>query len=402
MDPVDKGRRVQHSVGMPLAVLDDGPEPTAANPDENARIMNPQDLVHRLQDLPLATEGQSQRIPGSLKVSPEHFQVFETMPYAPCGTGEHVYVTLSRSGWNTEEVAKRLGRVLKVGMRDIGWAGRKDRNALTTQTFSIRMSVRTDLNEIHRTLADQTPFTVTGVDRHTNKIRLGHVLTNDFRIVLAGARAETHLADATAVARRLRETGIPNFFGPQRFGIAYRNVDQAAQLLERGTIQKTRQGRFWVSVLQAAWFNVWLAERMERGDFHRLHAGDVAKKTDTGGLFIVEDAAEAQGRFDNRALTYTGPIFGSKTMAASGEPGDRERALAERLGLDPDRVQKLKAPGSRRPAVIWIDAIGIEPSPDGLVVSFRLPSGSYATTVMREFTGADAASTDPVFADPQA
>ena len=148
-----------------------------------------------------------------------------------------------------------------------------------------------------------------------------------------------------------------------------------------------------VSVLQSALFNCWLIERIRRGEFDRLISGDVARKTDTGGLFIVDDLEEAARRFAVRQITYTGPIYGHKMMAAAGPAGDYENRLLLRFGLDLGIFKPLRAPGSRRAAILHLNDLAVKPVTEGLEFVFTLPSGAYATTVLREFTRS---SGDPV------
>ena len=340
-------------------------------------------IIDRLVNLPYALPSHS-GLPGTLKTAAEHFQVEEIMPYQPCGRGEHVYVTLRRAGWNTTDVARKLGTALEVETADIGWAGLKDRQALTTQTFSLKMPLQTDLPLVARQLQEQTPFEILSVERHGNKIRTGHVRANRFRILLSGATNPDHGAAARDLARELCRCGLPNFYGPQRFGRDYSNVVHAFRQFNAGRLR--RKDKFYVSVLQAAAFNIWLAERMAAGGFHDIFAGDIAKKTDTGGLFVADETDDTRQRFRQRELTYTGPIYGYKMMPARQEPGKIEISLAEQLGIDAAALKNLKAAGSRRPALLWIDDIQIETQADGLVFAFELPSGAYATTLLREFT----------------
>lgn len=352
-------------------------------------LLDTADIVGRLRRLPYATP-ELPGIRGALKASPDHFRVEEVMPYEPSGSGEHAYITLRRSGWNTADVARELGNVLKVPLRNIGWGGMKDRHACTTQTFSLTVPRQSGVADIGRQLREQTPFEIVRISRHTNKIRRGHVRANRFQILLSGCRPETDGKSARAIASALRGNGLPNFFGEQRFGADLNNVPYAARLLQNGKLTKNPKSKFWVSVLQSAWFNLWLADRMARGDFHRLLPGDIAKKTDTGGLFTVVDPEAEQGRFDRRELTYCGPIFGFKMMPAADQADTIEKGLMDRLGIDPSQRQTLKSPGSRRPALLWLDEIQIEPVENGLLFSFELPSGSYATVVMREFVKGEA------------
>lgn len=323
---------------------------------------------------------------GAIKAVPEHFEVEEMLPYAACGEGEHLFVTLRRKGWNTSDVATALAEPFDLRPADIGWGGRKDKQAVTTQTFSIPLPLRSDLAAAEARLAG-LPFEILTMARHRNKIKTGHVAANRFRIVLSGVTADRALAPALTIADRLRRDGLPNFYGEQRFGIDMGNLERAMALVQRPRPARGKQNAFQVSVLQSALFNVWLAERIRRGDGAAILQGDVAQKCDTGGLFVVDDAAEAAQRFASRAIVYTGPIYGHKMMpSAAAAALFEQQVLADYDLADRELFKKLRAPGSRRRALLYLDDLQVEPHPEGLCLRFTLPTGAYATTVLREFT----------------
>lgn len=339
-------------------------------------------LKGSMRALPLITSDLP-GVGGTIKVEPEHFQVEEILPYAPCGEGEHVYITLRRKLWNTDDVGAELAGCFGVAAIDVGWGGRKDRHALTTQTFSLRLAMGMPMTEIHDRLSG-LPFEVVNVARHRNKIKTGHVAANRFRILLSDVPPE-RLQAAQAVAEALKARGWPNFFGEQRFGIDMANIDRAVRFLRRQKAPRGKKDAFTVSVLQSALFNRWLSERMARGDYAHILEGDVVQKTDTGGLFIVTDVTEAAERFASGAIVYTGPIFGAKMMAAAGPAGENEKSTLRSLGIDSEDLARLKSPGTRRRAILFVGDLAIESAPGGLLFSFTLPSGAYATMVMREF-----------------
>lgn len=322
-------------------------------------------------------------IGGAIKSSPEHFQVEEVLPYEPCGQGEHVFVILRRAGWNTADVAAFLAQTFKINTMDVGWGGRKDRQALTTQTFSLLLPMSLNDERIAGKLSE-TPFDILKVTRHRNKIKTGHVAGNRFRILVTGAHADA-LERSARIAGRLERHGIPNYFGPQRFGHNLTNLDRADALLTSSKSIRGRKNSFLVSALQGALFNQWLTDRIQRGDFGRLMDGDVAKKTDTGGLFVVDDPVEANERFDRGAVVYTGPIYGYKMMSAVGLAGQYETGLLDRFELSSDTFKKLRAQGTRRAALLRNIYLAVTAEPEGIWFTFNLPSGAYATTVLREF-----------------
>ncbi len=342
----------------------------------------PQYLKETMIRLPYIT-GHLPGIGGTLKVSPEHFQVEEILPYAPSGEGEHLFVSLRRQGWNTADVGRALGTPFKLKGSDIGWGGRKDKTAVTTQTFSLRLPMGMPLKEVESALKE-LPFDILDMRRHGNKLKTGHVAANRFRIILS--QLEPHaMTGAEAIGRELRKTGLPNFYGEQRFGIALRNIDRSMGVLKRGKARGKKEG-FMVSVLQSALFNLWLKERIEREAFDTLLLGDLVKKTDTGGMFVVEDLPEALQRFKDRKIVYTGPIYGHKMKPAGHRAKDHEQALLNDVNLTPEAFKPLRAPGSRRIGILYLDDLAIVKVPQGLEFTFTLPSGAYATTVLREFT----------------
>jgi tRNA pseudouridine13 synthase len=341
------------------------------------------EILHgTMQNLPFVT-GDLPGLGGAIKAAPEHFEVEEILPYAPCGEGEHVFITLRRISWNTDDVAAELARCFGLKRIDIGWGGRKDKQALTTQTFSVHLPLHMAIAEIRKRLSD-LPFEIIDVVRHRNKIRTGHVAANRFRILLSDVTPQ-QLAPAQAICAALLSSGLPNFFGEQRFGIDMGNIDRCLRFWDRRRPQRSREDAFMVSVLQSALFNLWLCERMARGEYRTILPGDIAQKTDTGGLFVVRDTTEAVERFSRGAIVYTGPMFGAKMMWAEDLEAEHEIRTLSALGMTPDDFKRLKSPGTRRPAMLHLDDLGIEPAPNGLRFAFTLPSGAYATIVMREF-----------------
>ena len=325
-------------------------------------------------------------IGGTLKQTPEHFVVEEIPLYEPSGEGDHLYVNLTRRGWNTRDVVLALARVFGLAADDIGFAGLKDRQALTTQTFSL---LRVPTEDAAIRITGELPFQVNWVSRHRNKLRTGHLLGNRFAIFIAGASPDA-LPRAAAVAAALHTCGIPNFFGAQRFG---QDGDNAARgrdvLLGRGPRQRWLR-RFLISAFQSELFNHYLAQRISLGAFDHLLAGDVAKKHATGGLFVVEDLEREQPRFAAGEISFTGPLFGTKMKAAADAAAALEAEILAQADLPAQAFKKADVDGGRRLGRLLLDHIEIEASDlgadnGGLWLRFTLPKGAYATIVLREF-----------------
>ncbi len=141
-----------------------------------------------------------------------------------------------------------------------------------------------------------------------------------------------------------------------------------------------------ISVVQSALFNIWLRQRIESGSYEQLLTGDVVKKTETGGMFIVENHALENKRFANGEIVYTGPIYGFKMKSAMSTAGEIEAALLKQFNLTLEDFRRFRSPGSRRQAILKLTDLYITEVDDGLCFTFTLPSGAYATTVLREFT----------------
>jgi tRNA pseudouridine13 synthase len=329
---------------------------------------------------------------GAVRRAPEDFQVDEIPAYLPSGTGTHLYLRIEKRGRTTRDAVRTLAHALGVPERDAGWAGMKDRDAVTTQWLSFPLARDPD----PASLAAEG-LRVLEVSRHGNKLRTGHVRANVFSIAVRGG----DLARARACADALSARGLPNFFGPQRFGVEGRNAAVGRALLLGEATPEARRAardrflrRLSISAFQADLFNRWLAARMADGLFATAIAGDVLKKLETGGLFTCEDPATDGPRVERFEVSPAGPMFGHKLRPAAGEALAREaRILADaKIALGDFARGGGEAEGTRRPARLPV-AIALEPlqgPDDGYRARFELPKGSYATVVLRELMKSEA------------
>jgi tRNA pseudouridine13 synthase len=380
-------------------------------------------------------------IGGQLKVWPEDFFVEEIPLYLPVGEGQHVYTEIEKTGLSTYAAIKTIARALGISPNAIGHAGLKDAQAVTRQTLSIAKVSPEAVEAL-----DLPNIKILSAKRHYNKLRIGHLTGNRFVIRVRDVTKEA-LPAAEAILAPLIKKGVPNFFGKQRFGNRG-NTDQLGEMLirkdaarfvaeylgqpqpqEAPHIQAARQlvdegnwaealatwprnmsderqaiaaiyraggqldvafrvlnkklKSFFVSAFQSQLFNTLLVNRLDRLD--RLEDGDVAYIHSKGAAFVVEEATVEQPRADNFEISPSGPMFGPKMLRAKGQPGQEEQAILDEYGLPLDefKVAGLKIRGTRRPyrfkvkkPKIWWD--------DGLMISFELQPGTYATTVMAE------------------
>lgn len=325
-------------------------------------------------------------VDGRIGPQPEDFLVDELPLYAASGKGEHQYVRARKRLLTTPELARRLARACGVHEREVGYAGLKDKHAVTTQWLSL--STKTPISS----QLDLGPGAeILSVTRHDNKLRTGHLLANRFAITLIGV-AEDSLAKARAIVSRLKEDGLPNYFGAQRFGRGGRNLNDALQWLARGGRSRNRfEQKLLPSVLQSEIFNRYVSARLSL-DPRRLLAGEIVRLEGAGAMFRVDEVEREQPRLDSRDLHLTGPIWGPKMRPAGAAALALEHEICATLGLDEQALGLLGklVPGTRRDLFaplteLTLESVDREGTP-ALRLSFTLPAGSYATEVIRQLT----------------
>ncbi len=337
---------------------------------------------------------------GEIKQADEDFRVEEVPLYLPSGSGEHTYFEIEKVGVATMAAIDAIARKLGVPARSIGYAGLKDRKGITRQTLSVAAVDPEQVSQLQL-----RGIEVLRVSRHTNKLRLGHLLGNRFKIRVRNVSedAESRLRDLLP-----RLVWIPNFFGPQRFGsrgvahfigrsllqgdhqaaverilgdptstegdpavvqarehfmagdwerahqtfpIQYRDELAVLHYLRQAgpnysrAVKRLREHsrRMYYCAFQSYLFNLILAERMRQtaGDLTRLFPGDLAFLHHNGAVFIVEDPEKEQARVDRLEISPSGPLFGRKMPFPTGRAAAIESAVLKREGLELDEIRRL-------------------------------------------------------------
>ena len=318
---------------------------------------------------------------GLLRVTPDDFEVEEIPAYLPSGQGEHLFLWIEKVGLDTPEAAFRIASGLGLHLGEVSWAGLKDRVARTRQWLSVPARAEAALGDL-----PQTPeLRLLAHGRHGNKLRVGHLRGNRFRIHIRDAeRPEA----AGQVMERLVAEGVPNAFGQQRFG----RGDSAlrGRALVHGQRLPARPSGFerklYVSAYQAVLFNRLLQARLRQGALRRALPGDLMRKTESGGLFVCRAPEVDQPRVEGGEIVATGPIFGWKMQRPGGDIDAAEQAVlaAEGLGLDSFRRLGSIAEGTRRPFTVPVSEARWSAAGPTVELSFTLPAGSYATVLLDE------------------
>lgn len=327
-------------------------------------------------------------IGGRLKDQPEDFLVEEIPAYEPCGTGEHLFLWIEKRDLPHDLLLKRVSRTLDIKTDDIGCAGIKDRRAVTRQYLSVPVKRADRIDQLN-----SDDLKVIRAVQHGNKLRTGHLKGNHFTIVVREV-VDNAAARADSITSAIRKVGFPNYYGEQRFGIDGQTLTLGLDLLAgrkspRDIPYSKRKFllRLAVSSVQSDLFNEALRERLQDQLLSTVLAGDVMEVVESGGKFVVEDVAREQARLDAHELAVTGPMFGLKMLTPTGVAAEREAKLLDASGLKLSdfAVYAQLLLGARRSYVVYPGELTCVPDEASLCFEFRLPSGCYATTLLREF-----------------
>ena len=318
----------------------------------------------------------------SIKLSPDDFVVDEVLGFEPSGEGEHVFLRIEKRGENTEYLARQIARFAQTPVRNVSYAGLKDRHGRTSQWFSVQLPGQAG--------PDWSGFETESVrileiTRNQRKLRRGAAAGNRFELTLrhldgAPDELESRLND---IAR----AGVPNYFGPQRFGRERHNLD-AAKALFRGELSRANphQRGLYLSAARSEIFNRILAERVKQGNWDTALDGDVFMFAGSQSFFMAEAMDEdIQRRVRDKAIHPSGVLWGNQPSMAAGAALAIENQIADSLSEFAAGLATANLETSRRPFRLCPDHLDWNFDAAGTMrLSFVLPSGAYATTVLRE------------------
>lgn len=317
-----------------------------------------------------------------LKSIPQDFIVEETLAFPLSGQGEHLYLYLRKTNANTDWVCKQLARQLGVAPRDIGYAGLKDRHGITSQWFSLPGK--------NISAAKLEALQIDGVElceakTHERKLRKGAIKHNRFVIMLRDVQL-----DPLRLQERLRligQHGVPNYFDEQRFGRQRGNLQAAQQMFERRSRPSRFQRGLYLSSARSWLFNLILAQRVLQNTWQTAMNGDIFWLQGTKRFFIPgQYDEELERRLQQGDIHPTGALWGEGPLQSQADVADLETAVAHAWPTLAQGLVKARLAQDRRPLrVIPQDlAHDYDSRQQTLKLSFALPSGSYATAVVRE------------------
>ena len=331
-------------------------------------------------DWPMALGGPP--LMGILRAQPSDFCVRELMPLTPTGAGEHLWLRIRKTGTNTDWVAEQLADYFGVARKFVSYAGRKDRHAVTEQWFCVHTTIDMDPGEYWPGVE------VLEAARHQRKLRLGTHSGNEFALKLRGLSGDRGVAERRLAAIAAR--GVPNYYGEQRFGRQGANLDLARRLFAGRRLSRNKRS-LALSAVRSYLFNLVLAERVKTGCWDELIAGDLANLDGSGSVFpVIEVTAELQDRLRRFDIHPSAPLVGRDGVNTTADALALESAVLE---AQPELAKGVAAQGvasARRASRCvlkdfswqWLNA-------DRLELRFSLPSGVFATSVVRELMRVD-------------
>ena len=324
------------------------------------------------------------RVSARVRTEPEDFQVDEVLGFEPDGEGSHALLRVRKQGLNTQWVAKELARVAGVRAVDVGMCGLKDRHAVTHQWFSVNLS---GLPEPDWETLNSADLRIVSVHRHGRKLRRGAHRANRFRLRLRLRDVQGDPESLRGRLVRLKQRGVPNYFGEQRFGREEGNLSRAYGMLTGELRVRDRHRRgLYLSAARAMLFNRVLSDRVARGDWDQALAGDVMMLDGTHSVFRAEIVDQViAGRVAGGDIHPTGPLWGRGDPIVSGNALDLERRALEDYGRWCQGLADAGLKQERRALRLPLDEADWEfPNSHVVDMVFTLPAGGYATSVLRE------------------
>ncbi|TXH76668.1 MAG: tRNA pseudouridine(13) synthase TruD [Thiothrix sp.] len=317
---------------------------------------------------------------GQFRLQPEDFIVNEHIDIDLSGSGEHLWLQVRKTGANTDWVAGQIARCTQVPASEVGYAGLKDRHAVTTQWFSVQLPGKADPS-----FADLPPeIEILQQQRHDKKLRRGALLSNEFILNLCNCSGD--FVAAAAICTEMSQRGLPNYYGEQRFGHNMGNLTKAQRWFEGSFTPKQRNQRsLYLSAARSWIFNQVLSARIQQNTWDQRVAGDVFM-FEGGSAWFADDASpELAERLAALDLHPTGVLWGRGELASQGAVRELELEQAALFPVFCAGLEKQGLKQERRALRIKVANLEFKQLDQTTVrLSFSLPAGAYATVLLEQ------------------
>lgn len=337
-------------------------------------------------------------ISGHFKTKPEDFQVAEQLGYAPIGEGEHIYLWVRKTGLNTAYLAEQIAKFTGLPLRAVTYAGRKDKHAQTEQWFGVHLPGKGNF--------DWSTFNEPGAEilsaiRHNKKLRTGVLKGNKFDITVRHLSATAGLDDRLQL---IKKHGVPNYYGQQRFGETRHdsrggNLVLAEKMVNGESIRNRNKRSMAISALRSWFFNQVIHTRLDAACLNKPMPGDVMQLAGSHSFFCSEQIDEQiKKRLAERDIYITAPLWGTGELASQDAVLQLETEIFQQHLAIAQTLEKLGLKQERRAVSLFPNDLEWTLTGDTLNLTFSLPAGTFATSVLRELL--DIYENDPLKTDP--
>lgn len=315
-----------------------------------------------------------------LRTHNSDFIVEEILPFLPTGEGEHHMIHIRKEGLNTTDVARMLSSFAGVHPKEVTFAGQKDKNAITTQWFGVRIPGKeTPLWDS----LNSEQLTIISSSRHSKKLRTGALAGNRFTLTL---RAVSDIEDVVKRIELVKQTGVPNYFGEQRFGHDGKNLIFGRQMLAGRNVKDRNKRSMYLSAVRSHIFNEMVSARLAMFSTQVLD-GDCVMLAGSKSYFVASPwDDELMGRLAQKDIQLSAPLWGRGQALSQGKALEFEASISDKLNEDCIGLEQAGLNQERRTLLLEPQNLSYETEGDTLVVKFALPAGCFATSVLRELT----------------
>jgi tRNA pseudouridine13 synthase len=319
---------------------------------------------------------------GDIRTVPEDFLVEERLGFEADGAGGHALLYVEKRGANSGWVAAQLARHAAVPVRDVGFSGHKDRHAVTRQAFTLPLPPAFDVAQCRQWQGEG--YRVFEAHRHARKLRPGSHRANRFVLRIRGLGGSPRAIEARLETLRLQ--GVPNYFGPQRFGREGSNLRRVLEWAAGGPAPRDRVQRgFLLSAGRSELFNRVLAARVAAGNWNRLLPGEAVVLDGRRSFFVADQVDETlEQRCRELDLHPSGPLAGAGESPAGSQAGALEAEVMASGASLVELLARERLEHERRSLRLPVREFAWTLEEKALELSFELPRGAFATAVLHE------------------
>ncbi len=337
-------------------------------------------------------------INGQIKVQLEDFKVDEQLSFEPSGQGEHTLLKIQKTGLNTAYVGEKLAAHANLPLKAISYAGRKDKYAKTTQWFGVYYG-----HKANQPKADWSSFTLEGTEiveqvQNDKKLKVGAISQNLFEIIIR-CNESISTEQETLIKERVEKiklNGVPNYYGNQRFGELIKpdgtkhvggNLAMAERLLNGEEIRNRNKRSMAISALRSWLFNQLISDRLQKYGSKQWLRGDAIELSGSNSFFIFDDDNERsklEKRLASQDVMLTAPLWGKGDLQSQADARKFEESQVKNYEEVCQTLERLDISQQRRSLLLHPQHFGYKVIDNNIILNFGLPSGCFATSVIRE------------------